>query len=64
MGSAGGILQHSKGQIDVHKGFELLKPSTLEAWVVRVSDSIAYLNHDLDDAIRACLVSAEEYHNR
>jgi len=55
-----GILQHSKGQIDVHKGFELSKPSTYEAWVVRVSDSIAYLNHDLDDAIRARLVSDEE----
>ncbi|HXK99616.1 MAG TPA: deoxyguanosinetriphosphate triphosphohydrolase [Acetomicrobium sp.] len=55
-----GILQHSKGQVDVHEGLKLFEPSTYEAWVVRVSDSIAYLNHDLDDAIRARLVSIHE----
>lgn len=48
-----GIIQHSKGQVDVRDGFALEDPSTVEAWVVRVSDSIAYLNHDLDDAIGA-----------
>jgi dGTPase len=48
-----GIIQHSKGQIDVRKGFDLDDPSTVEAWVVRVSDSIAYLNHDIDDALGA-----------
>ena len=48
-----GIIQHSKGQVDVRKGFELDDPSTTEAWVVRISDSIAYLNHDLDDALGA-----------
>ncbi|MDR3163979.1 MAG: deoxyguanosinetriphosphate triphosphohydrolase [Synergistaceae bacterium] len=48
-----GIIQHSKGQVDVRKGFGLADPSTVEAWVVRVSDSIAYLNHDLDDALGA-----------
>jgi dGTPase len=48
-----GIIQHSKGQVDVRKGFGLDDPSTVEAWVVRVSDSIAYLNHDLDDALGA-----------
>jgi dGTPase len=48
-----GIVQHSKGQVDVRNGFNLENPSTVEAWVVRVSDSIAYLNHDLDDALGA-----------
>lgn len=48
-----GIIQHSKGQVDVRDGFTLDDPSTVEAWVVRVSDSIAYLNHDLDDALSA-----------
>lgn len=48
-----GIIQHSKGQVDVRDGFDLADPSTTEAWVVRVSDSIAYLNHDLDDALSA-----------
>ena len=28
-------------------------PSTLEGGVVRLSDKIAYINHDIDDAIRA-----------
>jgi dGTPase len=48
-----GIIQHSKGQVDVREGFDLESPSSVEAWVVRVSDSIAYLNHDLDDALGA-----------
>jgi dGTPase len=34
-------------------------PSTLEAQVVRLSDSIAYLNHDIADAIRAGLLTEE-----
>ena len=29
------------------------KPATLEGNVVRLSDKIAYINHDIDDAIRA-----------
>ena len=30
--------------------------STLEAEVVRLSDAIAYINHDVDDAVRARLI--------
>lgn len=55
-----GILQHSKGQADVRQSFGMDRPSTLEAWVVRISDSIAYLNHDLDDALRAGFLSLSE----
>jgi dGTPase len=55
-----GIVQHSKGQVDVREGFGLDAPSTVEAWVVRVSDSIAYLNHDLDDAIDAGLIKKND----
>lgn len=56
-----GILHHSKGQVDVRKGFSGGEvPLTLEARVVRISDSIAYLNHDLDDALRAGIVSRED----
>ncbi len=29
------------------------KPSTLEGQIVRLSDKIAYINHDIDDAMRA-----------
>ena len=35
-------------------------PSTLEGRVVRLADKIAYLNHDIDDAIRAHVLTEEE----
>jgi len=35
----------------------LSMPSTLEGKVVRLSDKIAYINHDIDDAIRAKIFS-------
>ena len=36
------------------------RPATLEGQAVRLSDKIAYLNHDIDDAIRAGLIREEE----
>ncbi|BEP29664.1 deoxyguanosinetriphosphate triphosphohydrolase [Helicovermis profundi] len=38
-----------------HRGENL--PSTLEGKIVRISDRIAYVNHDIDDAIRANVLS-------
>src|SRR5881296_3689107 len=35
-------------------------PSTLEAQVIRFADRIAYVNHDVDDAIRAEILQPEE----
>ena len=35
-------------------------PFTLEGQVVRHSDRIAYINHDIDDAIRGGIISAED----
>lgn len=35
-------------------------PSTLEGAIVRLSDKIAYINHDIDDAIRARIFREEE----
>lgn len=35
-------------------------PSTLEGKVVRLSDKIAYINHDIDDAIRAKIFSEDD----
>lgn len=35
-------------------------PSTLEGKIVRLSDKIAYINHDIDDAIRAKIFSEDE----
>lgn len=36
------------------------KPSTLEGQVVKISDRIAYINHDIDDAIRAQILSLDD----
>ena len=35
-------------------------PQTLEGKVVRIADRIAYINHDIDDAIRADILSGED----
>ncbi len=57
-----GILHHSKGQSDLmsaqHSGRDL--PSTLEGQVVRICDRVAYVNHDIDDAIRAGLIGRQD----
>ena len=37
----------------LHHPWSMPQPSTLEAQVVRFADRIAYLNHDVDDALRA-----------
>ncbi len=54
-----GILKHSKGQgpIFARNGED---PATLEGQLVRISDIIAYLAHDLDDALRAGLIRPED----
>lgn len=36
------------------------KPHTLEGKIVRLSDKIAYINHDIDDAVRAEVLTEEE----
>jgi dGTPase len=41
-----------------HTGQEL--PATLEARIVRVVDRIAYINHDIDDALRAGVLAPED----
>lgn len=37
-----------------------LKPFTLEGQVVKISDRIAYINHDIDDAVRSGVISIED----
>lgn len=37
-----------------------LMPETMEGQIVRLSDKIAYINHDIDDAIRAGIISEED----
>lgn len=48
-----GILKHSKGKGLIIPSSRADRAGTLEGQVVRVADVIAYLNHDLDDALRA-----------
>lgn len=35
-------------------------PSTLEGQIVKIADRIAYINHDIDDSIRAGLITIED----
>ncbi|HEU5369115.1 MAG TPA: deoxyguanosinetriphosphate triphosphohydrolase [Ktedonobacterales bacterium] len=53
-----GILNHSKGKSV--EGRERGHPHTLEGQVVKIADSVAYLNHDIGDAIRAGMLRLED----
>jgi dGTPase len=55
-----GILRHSKGYGKIMPDDPRELPATLEGRVVRVADIMAYLNHDLDDAIRSGVVTRSE----
>jgi len=55
-----GILRHSKGYGKIMPDDPRELPTTLEGRVVRVADIMAYLNHDLDDAIRSGVVTDPE----
>lgn len=53
-----GIAKHSKGMgpLDNPK----YRADTLEGQVVRISDLVAYANHDLDDALRSGIISLDD----
>jgi dGTPase len=36
------------------------EPSTLEGKIVRLVDRVAYINHDIDDAVRAGVIAADD----
>ena len=55
-----GIYRHSKGMGKILDGDTETMPSTLEGQIVRISDVIAYVNHDIDDAIRAGVIKATD----
>ncbi len=52
-----GIVKHSKGRNDIFPEDTTELPATLEGQVVRVADIVAYVNHDMDDALRAGILS-------
>lgn len=45
-----GILHHTRGE----------QPETLEGQVVRIADRIAYINHDIDDAVRGDIIHSDD----
>ena len=56
-----GIAKHSKGKSGAPVGMpEHLRASTIEGQIMRVADLIAYVNHDIDDATRAGVLTAED----
>jgi dGTPase len=56
-----GIARHSKGKYGVPVGADPQhRASTIEGQVARVADIIAYVNHDIDDAVRAGLLRDED----
>ena len=50
MGSKDGILNHKTAGC----------PHTLEGKIVRLSDKIAYINHDMDDAMRGGILTEQD----
>ncbi len=55
-----GIEKHSKGRGQILEDNFTDMPKTLEGQVVRVSDIIAYVNHDIDDALRAGVIKEDD----
>ncbi|MGE5255215.1 MAG: deoxyguanosinetriphosphate triphosphohydrolase, partial [Hyphomicrobiales bacterium] len=55
-----GILKHSKGYGKILPDDPEELACTYEGRVVRMADFMAYLNHDLDDAIRSGVVRSEQ----
>lgn len=53
-----GILKHSKGFGEIIPDDPAALACTVEGQIVRIADIMAYLNHDLDDAIRSGVVRA------
>ena len=55
-----GIEKHSKGKGEILPQDPSEKAMTLEGQVVRAADIIAYISHDLDDAIRGEVISSQD----
>jgi dGTPase len=56
-----GIARHSKGKHGVPVGADPAhRASTIEGQIARVADIIAYVNHDIDDSVRAGLLKTDD----
>jgi dGTPase len=54
-----GIARHSKGRKDL-TDTSAERAATLEGKVVRIADRVAYINHDIDDALRAGVIQTAD----
>lgn len=59
-----GILMHSKGRGPLLSPDPQSTAMTLEGQIVRLADIVAYVNHDLDDAVRGGLIDESEIPDR
>ena len=55
-----GILKHAKGKGAILSRDDDDRPLTHEAEVVRIADVIAYINHDIDDALRGNVIEVSD----
>jgi dGTPase len=55
-----GIVKHSKGRGAILPETKAERANTLEGQIVRAADIIAYVNHDLDDAMRAEVIKKSD----
>ncbi len=56
-----GIVNHSKSRARILEGWG--KIGTLEGEVCRIADIVAYINHDIDDAVRAGVINGSDLPN-
>jgi dGTPase len=70
----GGSFRHNERSAEIARGLNLTaevcdgilthtgprEPETLEAKIVRIVDRVAYINHDIDDAIRYGILAADD----
>ncbi len=50
-----GVVKHSKSRSKILEDWQQV--GTLEGEVVRIADIVAYINHDIDDAVRAGIIA-------
>jgi len=55
-----GIVKHSKGKGKILADDPNCTAFTLEGQIVRLADIVAYVNHDIDDAIRARVIERDD----
>jgi len=55
-----GILNHSQEKEKILSSKSRSHPHTIEAEVVKIADPLAYVNHDIDDALRAGIIKERD----